>query len=128
MTAFTRKEHIVRAALESIAYQVRDVLEMISADAGAIPKILHADGGPTRNGFLMQFVADITRLDLIVADVPESSALGATMAGMLGMKMAESLADLGSLPRETRCYRSQLREAEADRLYAGWKAAVKRVL
>ena len=59
MTAFTRKEHIVRAALESIAYQIRDVLEMMQAEGGIAPQLLFADGGPTRNEFLMQFTADI---------------------------------------------------------------------
>jgi glycerol kinase len=128
MTSFTRKEHIVRAALESIAYQIRDVLEMISADTGAAPKIVHADGGPTRNEFLMQLVADITRLELVVADVTESSALGAAMAGMLGSRLVSSLDELASMARETRCYRPQMDAEQADRLYAGWKAAVKRVL
>ena len=128
MTSFTRTEHIVRAALESIAYQIRDVLEMISEDARATPKIVHADGGPTRNEFLMQLVADITRLELVVADVAESSALGAAMAGMLGSRLVRSLDELARTPRETRCYRPQMAAEEADRLYAGWKAAVKRVL
>jgi glycerol kinase len=128
MTSFTRKEHIVRAALESVAYQIRDVLEMISADAGAAPRIVHADGGPTRNEFLMQLVADITRLEMVVADVAESSALGAAMAGMLGSRLAGSLDELASMTRETRRYSPQMDADQADRLYAGWKAAVRRVL
>lgn len=128
MTSFTRKAHIVRAALESIAYQIRDVLEMISAEAGATPSIAHADGGPTGNEFLMQFVADLTRLELVVSDVAESSALGAAMAGMLGSKLVNSLDELARLPRETRCYRPQMSAQEAQRLYAGWKEAVQRVL
>jgi len=128
MASFTRKEHIVRAALESIAYQIRDVLEMITAESRASPKIVHADGGPTRNEFLMQFVADITGLELVVADVAEASALGAAMAGMLGLRLADSLDELASLPRETRSYKPQMPAEHADRLYAGWKAAVKRVL
>ena len=66
--------------------------------------MLHADGGPTRNEFLMQFTADITGVELVVSEVPESSALGAAMAGMLGLGRAKSLNDLAALPRATRVY------------------------
>jgi len=128
MTAFTRKEHIVRAALESIAYQIRDVLEMMQAEGGVAPKLLFADGGPTRNPFLMQFTSDMIGLELDVSETPESSALAAAMAGMLGLGMAGSLADLAALPRGTRSYRPQKSAAEIDKLYSGWKAAVQRVL
>src|SRR5262249_4993608 len=67
-TSFTRKERIVGAALESSPYQSGEVLEIISADAGGSGKAVHADGGPTRNEFLMQLVADITRLEIVAAD------------------------------------------------------------
>ena len=60
MTAHATKEHIVRAALEAIAYQIRDVLESMSLD-GSTPQTLHVDGRPTSNDFLMQFTADIIR-------------------------------------------------------------------
>src|SRR3990172_1977092 len=99
MTAHTRREHIVRAALEAIAYQIRDVLEMMRADAGVVPQVLHADGGPTRNEFLMQFTADIAGLELVVSDGPESSALGAALAGRLGLGAVQSLPDLAAMPR-----------------------------
>ncbi|MBN1855312.1 MAG: glycerol kinase GlpK [Pirellulales bacterium] len=128
MTAYTRKEHIVRAALESISYQIRDVLEMIQADDIARFKVLFCDGGPTQNGFLMQFTADITGLDLVVADVPESSALGAAMAGMLGLGIHHSLADLTNLPRATETYHPQMDAADVNRYCLGWKKALERVL
>jgi glycerol kinase len=128
LTAFTRKEHVVRAALEAISYQIRDVLDMLRADAAVAPKVLNCDGGPTRNRFLMQFTADLAGLELRVADVPESSALGAAMAGMLGTGRCDSLAALADLPREMRTFRPQMNAADAQRLYAGWQAAVKRVL
>jgi glycerol kinase len=128
LTAFTRKEHVVRAALEAIAYQIRDVLDMMRTDAGVAPRLLHGDGGPTRNGFLMQFTADLAGVELVVTDVPESSALGAAMAGMLGVGLRQSLSDLTALPRETRTYRPQMSVAEVQRHHSGWQAAVKRVL
>lgn len=128
MTAHSRKEHVVRAALESIAYQIRDVLEMMHREAGVTPKVLCADGGPTRNDFLMQFTADVTGVELVVAEVPESSALGATMAAWLGLGQMKSLDDLAAVPRSTRTYRPAMNRDVANRLHDGWKAAVNRVL
>lgn len=128
MTAHSRKEHVVRAALESIAYQIRDVLEMMHREAGVTPKALCADGGPTRNEFLMQFTADITGVELVVSEVPESSALGAVMAAWLGLGRVKSLDDLAAMPRTTRTYQPVTKRNEANRLYEGWKTAVNRVL
>ncbi|HVM62642.1 MAG TPA: glycerol kinase GlpK [Verrucomicrobiae bacterium] len=128
MTAFTRKEHIVRAALESIAYQVRDALDMMRADAAPEVRELCADGGPTRNGFLMQFTADMTGVDLKVSEVAESSAWGAAMNGLLGLGFYRSLEDLMALPRETKVFRPQMNAARVRQLVDGWQAAVKRVL
>jgi len=128
MTAHARREHVVRAALEAIAYQIRDVLEMMRADGGIAPRTLHADGGPTRNEFLMQFTADVIGVELQVADVPESSALGAAVAGRLGLGQVGSLAELAAMARTTRTYRPQMNPGQVERLYAGWKDAVKRVL
>jgi glycerol kinase len=128
MTAYTQRAHIVRAGLEAIAYQIRDVLDMMRADAGVAPQVLHADGGPTRNEFLMQFTADMTGVELVVADVPESSPLGAAMAGLIGLNVVESLAKLSELPRTTRTFKPKMNRESVDRLYAGWKSSVKRVL
>jgi glycerol kinase len=128
MTAGTRKEHIVRAALESISYQIRDVLEMMQSHASVVPQVLYADGGPTRNKFLMQFTADITGVELRVSEVAESSARGAAMAAMLGLSAARSLAELAALPREVRLYRREMEAGKVESLYSGWKQAVKRVL
>ena len=128
MSGHTTKEHVVRAALESIAYQIRDVLAMIADSAGVKPGTMCADGGPTRNGFLMQFTADLTSVKWNVSQVAESSALGAAFAGMLGLEMHKSLEDLAALPRETVDYLPQMPEQEANRLHDGWVAAVKRVL
>jgi glycerol kinase len=86
------------------------------------------NAGPTRNGFLMQFTADMTGVELAVADVPESSALGAAMSGMRGMGSRTSLEDLAALPRQTRTYRRQMTPADVQRCCCGWQAAVKRLL
>jgi glycerol kinase len=128
MTAYTTKAHVVRAALESIAYQIRDVLGSMRETAGVAPSLVHADGGPTRNSFLMQFTADLLQLELSVADVPESSALGAAMAGMLGLGNVGTLDELTNLPRPARSFVPQMPLERADELYAGWQSAVRRVL
>ena len=128
MTAHTRREHVVRAALESIAYQLRDVLELMKSGAAISLQSIHADGGPTANGFLMQFVADLCGLELRVANVPESSAWGAASAGLLGLGIHKSMETLAALPRAWTIYRPQMAPERARRLLEGWQSAVKRVL
>jgi glycerol kinase len=128
MTAFTKKEHIVRAAQESIAYQIRDVLDMMRADARIKLQNLHADGGPTRDQFLMQFTADITGVELKVSEVAESSAWGATMNGLLGLGIYRSFADLERMPRQWKIYRPKINTAQAKKFHDGWCQAVKQVL
>jgi glycerol kinase len=128
MTAYTRKEHVVRAALEAISYQIRDVLDSMRLDSAVIPKLLYADGGPTRNEFLMQFTADITGVELRVASVAESSARGAAFVGMLGLGAVNSFSELVALPRDIRTYIPRMPANQVHQLYAGWKSAVSRVL
>ncbi|HTB83810.1 MAG TPA: glycerol kinase GlpK [Candidatus Sulfotelmatobacter sp.] len=128
MTGFTKREHIVRAAQEAIAYQIRDVLDMMRADSKIDLHSLHADGGPTRNKFIMQFTSDITRVELKVSDVPESSAWGAAMQGLLGLGIYKSLDELAKLPRAQINFRPRMKPAEAKKLHDGWLIAVKRVL
>jgi glycerol kinase len=128
MTAFTKREHIVRAAVESIGYQLRDVLEMMRGEAGLALRELRADGGPTRNRFLMQFTADMTGVELQASEVAESSAWGAAMCGLLGTGQCKSLADLGALPRESQSFYPQMKAELVQQYCEGWKKAVSRVL
>jgi glycerol kinase len=128
MTAHATKAHVVRAALESVAYQVRDVLEMMGSGAGVTPRGILGDGGATANRFLMQTVADICGLELGASDVAELSALGAAWSGLLGSGVLPSLDAIAALPRAMTHYRPRMNVAHADRLYSGWKDAVKRVL
>jgi len=128
MTAFTKKEHIVRAAQEAIAYQIRDVLDMMRGEAKIKLKTLHADGGPTQNNFLMQFTADITRVELKVSEVAESSAWGAAMMGLLGLGIYKSPGELAQLSRATKTFRPQMNLRLVEKNYDGWKRAVRRIL
>jgi len=101
---------------------------MMRADAGIGLQRLHADGGPTRNAFLMQFTADITDVELDVADVAESSAWGAAMNALLGLGVYQSLDDLSALPRASTVFTPAMNPGTARLLYEGWLAAVRKVL
>jgi glycerol kinase len=128
MTGFTKKEHIVRAAQEAIAYQIRDVLEMMRADSKVDLHSLQADGGPTRNQFIMQFTANITGVELKVSDLPESSAWGAAMQGLLGLGVYRSLDELAKLKRHQKIFRPRMNPKLVKENYTGWQQAVKRIL
>lgn len=128
MTSATTRAHVVRAALESIAYQVKDVLELMAGESGVALQRIEGDGGAVRNRFLMQFVADMVRYPIRIPDLAELSALGAVFAGYLGCGLAHSLADLAQLPRHTIQYVPQMPIDQVAQLYAGWKSAVQRVL
>lgn len=128
LTAFTTKAHVVRAAEESVAYQIRDALESLRADARIKLQTLHCDGGPTRDRFLMQFTADMTGVNLSVSEVAESSAWGAAMSGLLGLGIYASPEEFAKLPRKQTIFRPRMKAAEVCRLHSGWLAAVRRVL
>lgn len=128
LTAFSGKAHIVRAAQEAIAYQIRDVLDMMRSEAKVKLQNLHADGGPTRNAFLMQFTADITQTEITVAKVAENSAWGAALNGWLGLGIYKSLADLAALPQAQNGFRPKMKRSEVERFRGGWQQAVRRVL
>jgi glycerol kinase len=128
LTPGSTKKHLVRAALESIAYIVNDALRQMEADGGLQLQVIHADGGPTRNQFLMQFVADITGHCVRASRLAELSALGATMMGMLGTGAAVNLEDLQRLLANFSEYTPQLKLTEVAALLAGWNKAVQQVL
>jgi glycerol kinase len=128
MTAHTSKAHVVRAALESISYQICDVLDMMRTEARVKLQSLHADGGPTRNKFLMQFTADLTLTEIKVAEVAESSAWGAAMNGLLGLGVCRSLKDLTAVSRRVAVFKPKMNPSAAERLRAEWRNAVERIL
>ena len=128
LTAHSHRGHVIRAALESIGYQIRDVLDAMRERAGVELRAINADGGATRNAFLMQFVADVTRLRVNVARMPDCSSLGAALAGAVGTGAYASLDELAAQPREVTNYEPRMPAAEVDRLVAGWNRAVAQVL
>jgi len=128
MNRYVNKYHIVRAGLESIAYQMRDILEQMIKDAGLSLKELRVDGGPTNNNFLMQFTADILKTDIIKNSVEELSALGAAYAGGLAVGFWKDRAEISSLWRSAKTYKRSMPESKADELYGGWLDSVQMLL
>ncbi len=126
ITRGTTRDHIVRAALESIAYQTRDVVECVRADSGLELDTLRVDGGAARNDFLMQFQADILGACVERPPVLEVTALGAALLAGLGVGFWSDRADLGSTGERAQVFEPKLGAARREALYAGWKRAVER--
>jgi len=126
LTQHSTRAHLARAALEAIAYQIRDVLDAMAVESGRKLVELSADGGMVENAFLIQFIADVARVAVRASTVPELSALGAALAGMLGMDVHASLEDLERLDLDVRRYSPRMPPGRADELHAGWKRAVAR--
>ncbi len=127
LSAHTRKAHVVRAALESIAFQISDALQMIAAEYGVTPQVLRVDGGPTQNGLLMQLLADLTGVPLEIGASPESSALGVAMAARIGSGEA-TMESLAAAPRDRRRIEPQISAAERERRRIDWQTALQRVM
>jgi len=122
------RRHVIRAALESISYQLRDALEAMRADAEVSLRTLHCDGGPTANRFLMQFTADLTGAELRVASMADCSALGAALAGFLGLGVFRSLEELATHASDDTHYQPAMLPEQVDKLYSGWQRAVRQVI
>ena len=128
LTRDTRLEHIAQAALESIAFQTRDVLEAMQSDAGLRLHDLRVDGGASRNNRLLQFQADVLGLRVRRPRVTETTALGAAYLAGLAVgywKGKDELRDNWQLDRE---FEPQMQRSDADDRYSEWKRAVERSL
>jgi glycerol kinase len=120
----TRKEHVVRAALESMAYQSRDVLAAMEADAGIPLKELRADGGAIANDFMAQFQADMLGVPVLRPQVVETTALGAAYLAGLAVGFWESRAQIAQLWQVQHRFQPTMETDMRERLYQGWKDAV----
>jgi glycerol kinase len=128
LTRGTGRAEIARATLESVAYQTRDVLEVMAAGSGIALAELRVDGGMVANNFLMQFQADILALPVLRPAVAETTALGAAYLAGLAVgywKDTQEIAQNWALDRR---FAPSMDDATRARLYTGWKRAVERVL
>jgi glycerol kinase len=128
MTRGTRKEHLVRATLESIAYQTRDIAEAMEADSGVETTSLRVDGGAVKNNFLCQLQSDIVQTEIARPEVDETTALGAAYAAGLAVGYWDSTDDLRSNWQIDREFEPEMDGGEADALYGRWDDAVERSL
>jgi len=126
LTRGTTRSHLVRATLEAIAYQVRDVVEAMDADAELKIPLLRVDGGGTANAFLMQFQADILGVPIQVAAVAETTALGAAYLAGLAVGLWRDTAEIAHQWRAVKTYEPSISIDQRETLYAGWKRAVER--
>ena len=127
LTRGTNRAHVIRATLEAIAYQSRDVVECFTGDAGLALEVLRVDGGASRNDFLMQFQADVLGLPLRRPAMLEVTALGAAALAGLAVGFWQSRSELAAAtdPGSVR-FEPRISADRREALYAGWKRAVER--
>ena len=128
MTFNTDQKHITRAALEAIAYQNKDVLDLMIKEAGIELKELRVDGGASDNKFLLQFQADMLEVPVVNTEVKDISALGSAFMAGLGIGFWDSLDEIKPLRAVGDKYLSQINAETRKKYYRGWKDAVKRAI
>ncbi len=126
LTRFVTKAHLVRATLEAICFQSREVLDAMVADSGTPVSVLKVDGGATANNFLMQLQADILGVPVVRPAVRETTSLGAAYAAGLAVGAYASTDELRSLWRADRTFEPTWDAARREAALAGWKRAVER--
>jgi glycerol kinase len=126
LTRGANKAHVVRAALEAIAFQSRDVIEAVEADSDIELDELRVDGGAAANDLLLQIQADILGRDVVRPAVTETTALGAAYLAGLATDFWKSTEDVSANWRVDRRFSPQMPKEQREELYAGWKRAVER--
>ena len=124
LTRGTQKEHFIRATLESLAYQTRDVFEAMKEDSGIVLKALRVDGGAVENNFLMQFQSDILRVVVERPSINETTALGAAYLAGLAVGFWRDKELVATRWQMSQQFESEMAIDESTALYNGWKKAV----
>jgi len=127
LTRGVTRAHVVRAALEALAFQTRDVADAMAADAGSRLSTLRVDGGAAANDFLMQFQADVLGVPVDRPRVVETTAMGAAFLAGLAVGFWKSQAELERARRIDRRFQPRMKPEVRDALYRGWQEAVRRV-
>ena len=128
MTRGTGRAHVVRAALESIAYQSADLMDAMVKDCGHVPTQLQVDGGASANAFLMQFQSDIMGVPVVRPQVMETTALGAALLAGLAVGVYASPEDTAAVWQRDLMFEPQMEEHHRAQLLHGWHKAVERSL
>ncbi len=125
LTRATKKEHFINATVQSIAYQSKDVMEVMMMDARIPIRSLAVDGGAASNDYLIQFQADLLNCKILRPECLETTALGAAYLAGLAVKVWESKDELRKLQKINKVFLSRMKKEERDKLYSGWKKAVE---
>lgn len=126
LTRGAKKEHFIRAVVESLAYQSYDILKVMEEDSGINLKSLRVDGGACANNFLMQFQADILDVEVLRPEVTETTAFGAAALAALAVGMFNSKEEIKTKWTLSRQFSSKLNQEARSKLLVGWHEAVKR--
>lgn len=126
LTRGANRNHIIRATLEAIAYQTRDVIEAMIEDSGINLTVLKVDGGASANDFLMQFQSDILNVNIERPDITETTALGAAYLAGLATGFWKSKGEVIQNWNMNKKFIPAMGEDERNKLYTGWKKAVER--
>lgn len=126
LTRGVNRNHIIRATLESIAYETKDVIEAMIEDSGINLTALKVDGGATANNFLMQFQSDILNVNIERPEVTETTALGAAYLAGLAVEFWKSKGEIAQNWSINKKFKPQMDEDKRNELYKGWKRAVDR--
>ncbi|MBC1336260.1 glycerol kinase GlpK [Listeria booriae] len=125
LTRGTEKEQFIRATLESLAYQTKDVLNAMEKDSGIELKLLHVDGGACANDFLMQFQADILNVPVERPENRETTVLGAAFLAGLAVGVWKDKKEIKRHWKLDKKFEVEMKDEERDELYGGWQKAVK---
>jgi glycerol kinase len=128
LTRGANRNHLIRATLESIAYQSRDVLEVMHEDSGIELKELRVDGGASANNFLMQFQADILGVNVERPEIIETTALGAAYLAGLAVEFWPDQKTIAAQWKMAKAFTPSMATEKRENLYAGWKKAVKKAM
>lgn len=126
LTRGSTKAHIVRAALEGIAYQVKDLLDAMEKDSGEALSVLRVDGGASVNNFMMQFQSDILRKPIDRPKMVETTAFGAAFLAGLAAGVWNDISDIKAIRESDRIFEAQMEAEKAEKLHKTWLRAVER--
>ena len=118
----------MRAALEAVAYQTRDLIEAIKEDIQLPLQALRVDGGMTHNRWLLQFLADMLAMPVVRNSCIETSALGVALLAGLGAGVYKNLDEIADIVHSEQVISPKMNESERKKYYDGWKKAITRVL
>ena len=126
LTRGSNKNHIIRASLEAIAYQVKDLINAMEEDAGCKINTLKVDGGASKNKLLMQFQSDITNIEVCKPIITETTALGAAYLAGLAVGYFNNIDEISKDWYVGEKYEPRMSSEDREKLYSGWKKAVTR--